>query len=596
MRRNWNSCEQKRTQSSARRDRRADSSAQAKTYSTAGSRSLTASMLLAVMPAKPRVRATASRSIGSVEPARAPLPSGERFIRLRRSVEPAGVALEPLDEVQQVCPSQDRLGPLHVRVARHDGYALALRPCAPAPPAGRGWRNHDLVDRIAQPQPQIQGDLVVARAGGVQPLAGLADAVGQFRLDGHVDVAVGEVELELAGLDVLGDREHALFDGLEVLGLIRPTFGASRRGRCCRRCRVSRADCRPISDSTNCCVSCGRGLGEPPVPQGFGFCSSSSRMHTAPRCNAFCGGHARTSCVTWQPATCAAWPLYNGLLATDNRRLSAYNPQLVASQVFGAQKPRQESTMAANILDGKQLAGQIRQDVTTEVEAIRQPRWAAAPSSWRCWPPTIPAPTSTPARKRRPALTSASTSSCSALRRPAHRPTCSALVDRLERRPSRDRHHDPRAAAQGRRPDGPAERASGPRRTSKPPARPASGLLVHRQAVLLPSTPAAAFELARMSPVPMEGAKAVIIGRSVVVGKPLALMLIDAHCTVTVCHTRTKDLPAVARQADFLFVAAGRPRIVGADYIKPGAVVVDIGINQVTEPGPDGKDADPDRR
>jgi methylenetetrahydrofolate dehydrogenase (NADP+)/methenyltetrahydrofolate cyclohydrolase len=116
------------------------------------------------------------------------------------------------------------------------------------------------------------------------------------------------------------------------------------------------------------------------------------------------------------------------------------------------------------------------------------------------------------------------------------------------------------------------------------------GLLVHRQALLLPTTPAAAFELARMSAVPMEGTRAVVIGRSVVVGKPLALMLIDAHCTVTVCHTRTKDLPAVARQADFLFVAAGKPRIVTADYIKPGAVVVDIGINQVTEKGPDGKE------
>lgn len=114
------------------------------------------------------------------------------------------------------------------------------------------------------------------------------------------------------------------------------------------------------------------------------------------------------------------------------------------------------------------------------------------------------------------------------------------------------------------------------------------GLLMHRQATLLPSTPAAAFELARSSSVPMEGANAVIIGRSVVVGKPLALMLIDAHCTVTVCHTRTKDLPAVARQADFLFVAAGRPRLIGAEYIKPGTVVVDVGINQVTEPGPDG--------
>ncbi len=116
------------------------------------------------------------------------------------------------------------------------------------------------------------------------------------------------------------------------------------------------------------------------------------------------------------------------------------------------------------------------------------------------------------------------------------------------------------------------------------------GLLVHRKAALLPSTPAAAFELAKLSGVSMTGAKVVVIGRSVVVGRPLALMLIDAHCTVTVCHTRTRDLPSVARQADMLFVATGRPRMVTADFVKPGAVVVDVGINQVTDKGPEGKD------
>lgn len=115
------------------------------------------------------------------------------------------------------------------------------------------------------------------------------------------------------------------------------------------------------------------------------------------------------------------------------------------------------------------------------------------------------------------------------------------------------------------------------------------GLLVHRKASLLPSTPAAAFELAKSSGVPMEGASAVIIGRSVVVGKPLALMLTDAHCTVTVCHTRTRNLRAITSQADFLFVAIGKPRQVGAADIKPGAVVVDVGINQVAETGPDGQ-------
>ncbi len=243
--------------------------------------------------------------------------------------------------------------------------------------------------------------------------------------------------------------------------------------------------------------------------------------------------------------------------------------------------------MAANILDGKQLAGQIRQDVASQVQALvtrlgRQPKLVALLAT-----EDPGANLYAGSQKKACAnvgidfelLTAAPNSSQADL---------AALVDKLNTDPAVTgiMIHVPlpagvnHLALQSRvRPEKDVE-ATGP--TSL-------GLLLHRQAVLLPSTPAAAFELARMSQVPMEGARAVVIGRSVVVGKPLALMLVDAHCTVTVCHTRTRDLPAVARQADFLFVAAGRPRIVGADYIKPGAVVVDIGINQVTEAGPDGK-------
>ena len=242
--------------------------------------------------------------------------------------------------------------------------------------------------------------------------------------------------------------------------------------------------------------------------------------------------------------------------------------------------------MAASILDGKQLASQIAKP--------SRPRWkpsaaasGAARSSWRSWPPAIPARIFTASSQKKTCanvgidfelLSTPPTSSQADL---------VALVDKLNADPSVTgiMIHVPLPAGvdqmvlQSRvMPEKDVE-ATGP--TSL-------GLLVHRKATLLPSTPAAAFELARMSNVPMEGAKAVVIGRSVVVGKPLALMLIDAHCTVTVCHTRTKDLPAVARQADFLFVAAGKPRIVTADYIRPGAVVVDVGINQVAEPGPDG--------
>jgi len=79
----------------------------------------------------------------------------------------------------------------------------------------------------------------------------------------------------------------------------------------------------------------------------------------------------------------------------------------------------------------------------------------------------------------------------------------------------------------------------------------------------------------------LEGAHAVVVGRSQIVGKPIALLLQQRNATVTMCHSRTRDLPAVCRQADVLVVAAGRPRMVGADWIKPGAAVIDVGVTEV---------------
>jgi len=79
------------------------------------------------------------------------------------------------------------------------------------------------------------------------------------------------------------------------------------------------------------------------------------------------------------------------------------------------------------------------------------------------------------------------------------------------------------------------------------------------------------------------GKNAVVIGRSTIVGKPMALMLLERNATVTVCHSRTRDLPAVCREADLLVAAVGRPKMVTADYVKPGAVVIDVGINQTDE-------------
>ena len=96
-------------------------------------------------------------------------------------------------------------------------------------------------------------------------------------------------------------------------------------------------------------------------------------------------------------------------------------------------------------------------------------------------------------------------------------------------------------------------------------------------AVVAPGTPLGCMELLRRSDMQLQGSRAVVIGRSAIVGRPLALMLTNADATVTICHSRTRELAAVCRQADILVSAIGRPRMVDASYVKPGAFVIDVG-------------------
>jgi methylenetetrahydrofolate dehydrogenase (NADP+)/methenyltetrahydrofolate cyclohydrolase len=98
-----------------------------------------------------------------------------------------------------------------------------------------------------------------------------------------------------------------------------------------------------------------------------------------------------------------------------------------------------------------------------------------------------------------------------------------------------------------------------------------------------PCTPAGIIELLRRNDIPMKGRRAVIIGRSNIVGKPMAILLLREHATVTVCHSRTPDLAAVAREADLLIAAVGKLGLVTGEFIKPGAAVVDVGIHSVTD-------------
>lgn len=105
-----------------------------------------------------------------------------------------------------------------------------------------------------------------------------------------------------------------------------------------------------------------------------------------------------------------------------------------------------------------------------------------------------------------------------------------------------------------------------------------------REPLFIPCTPNGVMVLLRKYTDTLEGKNAVVLGRSNIVGMPVALLLVDANATVTICHSRTKDLPEVIRRADIVVAAAGRPEMVRGSWLKPGAVVIDVGINRVEDP------------
>src|SRR5918998_1372209 len=111
-----------------------------------------------------------------------------------------------------------------------------------------------------------------------------------------------------------------------------------------------------------------------------------------------------------------------------------------------------------------------------------------------------------------------------------------------------------------------------------------AGLLMQdREEAMVPCTPAGVMELLKDAGAELEGARAVVVGRSILVGKPLAQLLLGANATVTHCHSRTRDLPAVCREADVLIAAVGSPRLVSADMVRDGAVVIDVGTNRTDD-------------
>jgi methylenetetrahydrofolate dehydrogenase (NADP+)/methenyltetrahydrofolate cyclohydrolase len=110
-----------------------------------------------------------------------------------------------------------------------------------------------------------------------------------------------------------------------------------------------------------------------------------------------------------------------------------------------------------------------------------------------------------------------------------------------------------------------------------------AGLLAQGRPGLVPCTPQGVMELIAEANAEVAGAEAVIVGRSILVGRPLASLLLNAHATVTICHSRTRDLADVCRRADILVAAVGSPRLIEADWVKPGATVIDVGVNRTDD-------------
>jgi methylenetetrahydrofolate dehydrogenase (NADP+)/methenyltetrahydrofolate cyclohydrolase len=111
-----------------------------------------------------------------------------------------------------------------------------------------------------------------------------------------------------------------------------------------------------------------------------------------------------------------------------------------------------------------------------------------------------------------------------------------------------------------------------------------AGRLQAGRPALAPCTPAGVIEILKRSGIPISGQNAVVVGRSDIVGKPAAMLLLHQNATVTICHSKTRDLPAVTREADILVAAIGRAGFITPEMVKPGATVIDVGINRITDP------------
>ena len=240
--------------------------------------------------------------------------------------------------------------------------------------------------------------------------------------------------------------------------------------------------------------------------------------------------------------------------------------------------------MAARLLDGTAVANQIRAEVRPAVEALTA-RAGRPPGLGIVLVGHTPASEIYVGGKLKSAAETGLRADLERLPADASLPELLGLVDRLNQSDAHD----------GILVQSPLPRAMGPdaeRRVfdALSPEKDVDGFhpvnvgrLVQNRASLVACTPSGVIELLERSKIQIAGARVVVIGRSDIVGKPMALLLLHRHATVTICHSRTVDLPRVARDADILVAALGRPAFVTPEFVKPGATVVDVGISQVDD-------------
>jgi methylenetetrahydrofolate dehydrogenase (NADP+) / methenyltetrahydrofolate cyclohydrolase len=238
--------------------------------------------------------------------------------------------------------------------------------------------------------------------------------------------------------------------------------------------------------------------------------------------------------------------------------------------------------MSATIIDGKAVAAQVRADVKREVEELRE-RTGHVPGLATILVGEDPASEVYVRNKRKQSIEAGIADHHQHLPADASQDDVAAAIERCNRDPEVSGILLQLPVPEGL--DGKALTAMiSADKDVDGLTHVSAGRLMQGAPGLRPCTPLGVMELLDRQDVTLQGAEAVVVGRSDLVGKPVAFLLLERHATVTICHSRTRDLAAVCARADVLIAAVGRAEMIGPDHVKPGAAVIDVGINR-TEDG-----------